>query len=189
MATARRRGEKVWWGGDSLTGPERSSSSSYSSSVPTPHWLEKRSTSLSPRSHTLIKRCTTAACLHTRCRWPGVGAKTRDAVNASEHKLVCMCCVHLSVVPFADDREDAEPTNEQQHQESGQGMQLHREAAGRLGVHLHDPGQWRPTFPVSQITLLRRTCFWHVTGWRSGKVTFPPLARHIQCNACRRHSD
>lgn len=38
--------------------------------------------------------------------------------------------------------EDAEPTDEQQHQESGQGMQLHREAAGRLGVHLHDPGQW-----------------------------------------------
>lgn len=47
----RRRGEKVWWGGDSLTGPERSSSSSYSS-VPTSHWLEKRSTPLSPRSHT-----------------------------------------------------------------------------------------------------------------------------------------
>ncbi|MEQ2217467.1 hypothetical protein XENOCAPTIV_011310 [Xenoophorus captivus] len=50
-----------------------------------------------------------------------------------------MCCVRFLLVPFADDRKDAEPTDEQQRQESGQGMQLHGEAAGRLGVHLHDP--------------------------------------------------
>lgn len=49
--------------------------------------------------------------------------------------------------PLPHAREDAEPTDEQQHQESGQGMQLHREAAGRFGVHLHDPGQWG-TFPA-----------------------------------------
>lgn len=56
-------------------------------------------------------------------------------------KLVCMCRETFSLVPYADDRENAEPTDEQQHQESGQGMQLHCEAAGRFGVHLHDSGQ------------------------------------------------
>ena len=86
----------------------------------------------------------------------------------------------LSLVPFTDDREDAEPPDEQQHQESGPGMQLHREAAGRLGVHLHDPGQRVPMFhpllslsfsvslslflclslSLTHITSLR-TCFWH----------------------------
>lgn len=49
---------------------------------------------------------------------------------------------------------DAEPTDEQQRQESGPGMQLHREAAGRLRVHLHDPGQWRPVFACCLFTLL-----------------------------------
>lgn len=59
-------------------------------------------------------------------------------MTAERAKLACV----LSAVPRADDREDAEPTDEQQHPESGQGMQLHREAAGRFGVHLHDSGQW-----------------------------------------------
>lgn len=103
-------------------------------------------------AHTLIKRCLTAAA-HCRCRWPGVGPRHRDAVNVTEDKLVCMCCLPFSLVPYTDDREDAEPTDEQQHQESGQGMQLYCETAGRLGVHLHDSGQWGPTFPASKTTL------------------------------------
>lgn len=86
-----------------------------------------------------------------------------------------MCCAPFSLVPYTDDREDAEQTDEQQHQESGQGMQLHCEAAGRFGVHLHDSGQWGPAFPVSQITLCCRACYWRATGWWSGRfrLLFP----------------
>jgi len=77
----------------------------------------------------------------------------------TEGEPVSMCCVHLSLVPFADDREDAEPTDEQQHQESGQGMQLHCETAGRFGVHLHDSGQWGTTFPFSNYHLIVEDVF------------------------------
>lgn len=87
---------------------------------------------------------------------------------------MCVCSAPFSVVRYADDREHAEPTDEQQHQESGPGMQLHREAAGRLGVHLHDSGQWGSAFPVSQITLFRRTCYLHLSGWGVGTGNMTP---------------
>lgn len=67
-----------------------------------------------------------------------------------------MSALHLCLVQFADDRKDAEQADEQQHQESGQGMQLYRETAGRLGVHLHDSGQWEPTVPVYHLVVGRR---------------------------------
>lgn len=104
------------------------------------------------------QRCTTAATPHTRCRSPGVGPNNGRVINVTAERT--WMCATFSVVPYTDTyREDAEPTDEQQHQESGQGMQLHREAAGRFGVHLHDSGQWGKTF-----TLFWRTCSWQ-GGW------------------------
>ncbi|XP_014884852.1 uncharacterized protein LOC106945583 [Poecilia latipinna] len=127
---------QVWRGGDGPTRPSLSSRAADADAVSSSPCPSEDTLLLLIRvTHTLmIKRCS------SRRHRPGAGARSRDAVNLTESRPVSMCCAHFSLVPFADDREDAEPTDEQQRQESGQGMQLHGEAAGRLGVHLHDPG-------------------------------------------------
>lgn len=41
----------------------------------------------------------------------------------------------------ATDREDVEPIREWQPQESGAGIQLHRQTAGRHGIYVHHSGE------------------------------------------------
>lgn len=97
--------------------------------------------------------------------------------------ITSMLCA-VFVVPFTDtEQEDAEPFHEWQHQESGTRIQLYREAAGWLGVHLHDPGQFLfskqgtyyiytvavtvgcPTVGHVSFAWVSATCAHHMTAW------------------------
>ena len=150
MATARRRGGEgvvrgvTGWEGERQKERERSSSSIISSPL-------QKDASRPARDDALVLRTVAVSPVsdrvldprpHRSLMWPDIKVVRACVQGAS---LSSSRSTHTHTQAH---REDAEPPDEQQRQEPGPGMQLHREAAGRLRVHLHDPGQWRAVFPL-----------------------------------------